>query len=259
MTDRGAILAAMRSAARAAGEIALKAFRPGARTSARIEYKAGGSPVTEADIAANNVLHAALSEKFPDIGWFSEESVKSDDRLGKRRLFIADPIDGTRAFIAGEADWAVSLALAEDGAAVAGVLFAPAKGLMIEASLGQGAFADGNRLQPREASVPPIAAGPKPLLDHLESKGFAFTRHPKIPSLALRLAYTATGAVDIAFASKDAHDWDIAAADVILRESGLELADFKGSKPVYNRADPVHPPLIAGPGGLVERVRAIEF
>ena len=79
--------------------LALGFFRHGAATSARIETKAGGSPVTEADLAVDALLKARLGEAFPEAGWLSEESADDPDRLSRRTLLIVDPIDGTRAFV----------------------------------------------------------------------------------------------------------------------------------------------------------------
>ena len=258
MTSLSAITETLRAAAFAAGEIAMRHFRPGGQTSARIEYKQGGSPVTEADIAVNASLQAALAAAYPDIGWFSEESAQSPERTGMRRLFIVDPIDGTRAFIEGNPNWVMSLALVEDGVPVAAVLHGPAIGLTLTATRGIGSMANGEKISQRMlVNDPPVAAGPKPMLDSFEARGLALTRHPKIPSLALRLALVATGALDLAVASKNSHDWDIAAADLILAEAGIGLTDFSGRRPVYNRADPVHPPLVAGLDSLRARLLAL--
>jgi myo-inositol-1(or 4)-monophosphatase len=113
-------------AAREAGAIALTYFRPGERTSARIDYKAGGSPVTEADFAVDAFLRARLGAAFPGAGWLSEETEDDPRRLACSNILIVDPIDGTRGFLAGDPRWAVSIALVVAGRPVAGVVHAPA-------------------------------------------------------------------------------------------------------------------------------------
>ncbi len=113
-------------AAQRAGEVAMSYFRLGARTTAHVEFKEGGSPVTEADLRANDELHRVLSAEFPGVGWLSEETADSAERLGKSEVLIVDPIDGTRAFLTGDARWAVSVALVSGDRAIAGVVHAPA-------------------------------------------------------------------------------------------------------------------------------------
>jgi myo-inositol-1(or 4)-monophosphatase len=243
------VLAVLADAATAAGAAAASYFRRGAQTSAEVSYKSGDSPVSEADIAANRVLERMLRDAFPDYGWISEETVDGDARLKADRIFIADPIDGTRAFIAGDANWCVSVALAEHGHPVAGVVHAPELGLTFTASRGAGAFCNDApiRCSDRTALEGSAAAGPRPLLDRLEMvMGQRLLRGPKTPSLALRLVQAANGVFDIALASDGAHDWDIAAADVILREAGGVLLDAGGLRPVYNTANLRRGLLVAG-------------
>ena len=110
----------LRSAAVSAGLIAASFFRRDLKT----WTKENASPVTEADITVDRYLHNALTAARPTYGWLSEESADNPERLERRRVFIVDPIDGTRGFIRGEDSWTVSLAIAEDGVAVAGVVYA---------------------------------------------------------------------------------------------------------------------------------------
>ena len=110
------------------GALALEYFRPGARTSARVEMKAGGSPVSEADLEANLLLKRRLREALPQAGWLSEETVDDFERLTRRSLIVVDPIDGTRAFVTGDPRWAVSAALVVEGRPIAGAVYAPALG-----------------------------------------------------------------------------------------------------------------------------------
>ncbi len=112
---------ALEEVMQAAGALALSMFA----TDLKTWTKGNNSPVTEADLAVNRLLQARLAALDPAIGWLSEESVDNADRLAARRLWVVDPIDGTRGFMAGSPDWAISVALVEDGAPALAALFAP--------------------------------------------------------------------------------------------------------------------------------------
>lgn len=251
------MLAVLERAARAAGAVALARYRPGTAPDARVSYKEGGSPVTEADFAANAVLIEHLRERYPDYGWLSEETADTDQRLSRRAVFVVDPIDGTRAFLAGADNWTVCAALVLDGEPVAGVVHAPVLDLCLSAARGAGAHVNGRRL-----AVGPLAAdpcrftGPASMFSRLSPLLGGGVHLPRIASLAFRLASVPLGQADIALASANAHDWDIAAADIILSEAGARLVDLGGNKLIYNRLDPVHPALIAGAPSLLGRLLA---
>src|SRR3954468_19660942 len=119
--------------AREAGGIARRYFRRGEKTSARIWSKHGGSPVTEADVAVDSFLKVELSAALPESGWLFEETTDEPSRLASRRVWIVDPIDGTRAFLSGHPDWSIAIALLVDGEPVLGAGHAPAHGLLYEA------------------------------------------------------------------------------------------------------------------------------
>ena len=242
-------------AARAAGDTAMPFFNAGRETSARISWKEGDSPVSEADHAANDALEAMLRRARPGYQWVSEETADALDRLSASRVFVVDPIDGTRAFIAGKLQWSVSVALVVDGEPAAGVIHAPALGLTYAAGRGVGATRNGRpiRCSARQALQGASAAGPKQTLDDLERLASVRLDHaPKVPSLALRLALAAEGKVDVALASGGAHDWDVAAADAILREAGGALLDLDARPLVYNRPSLRRGPLCAGPPVLAQ-------
>ena len=129
-----------------AGEIALRWFRPGERTSARTDYKDGGSPVTEADLAVDRYLAERLRPLFPEAAWLSEETADSDARLSAETVIVVDPIDGTRGFAEGDSRWSVSIALVRDGRPIAGAIAAPAAGDRYLAAEGGGAWRNGERL-----------------------------------------------------------------------------------------------------------------
>lgn len=241
------LLPSLRETTRAAGRMANDFFRHGSKTSARTWSKHGGSPVTEADIAVDEFLKERLSRLLPEAGWLSEETADDPARLAKPLVWVVDPIDGTRAFSSGHPDWSISIALLSDQRPVIGLLFAPAHAAFYEAILGEGATRDGAPIAPSTAVrlVGARVAGPKPLVDRLDAEAGPVTRLDRIPSLALRLARVAEGAVDVALVSTNSHDWDLAAADLILHEAGARLSTFTGAPPLYNRAEPVHGELLA--------------
>jgi myo-inositol-1(or 4)-monophosphatase len=235
VTDALAARDLLVSAAREAGAVALEYFNPGARTSARVVTKAGGSPVTDADFAADALLKRRLQEALPDAGWLSEETVDDFERLSRRSLIIVDPIDGTRGFVTGDPRWAVSVALVVGERPVAGVVYAPALDETYAAARGHGATFNGESLMSAAGWPPRVAAGPKLLIEAMAAElGASVEIIPRVPSLAYRLCLAARGAVDFAIATTDSHDWDIAAADLLLEEAGARLIDVSGERLRYN-------------------------
>ncbi|HWJ75335.1 MAG TPA: 3'(2'),5'-bisphosphate nucleotidase CysQ [Kaistia sp.] len=236
-------LALISAAAVEAGRIALGFFG----NNPRAWTKGGDSPVTEADIASDRSLHAALTTARPSYGWLSEESADTPERLGRSRVFVVDPIDGTRGFMEGNVDWCVSVGIVEAGRPRVGVLFAPARQELYEATLGGGVRLNGATI----ASSSPAAgaalhfAGPLRHMRALSGAGFEVADRRVTPSLAYRLALVAAGRIDIATAAADARDWDLAAADLLVHEAGGTLCDAAGAPIRYNRPDPRHPALIA--------------
>jgi len=242
------------SAAREAGAVALGYFRAGARTSAKVTAKEGGSPVTEADFAADSLLKRRLMEALPDAGWLSEETADDLQRLARWSVIVVDPIDGTRAFVIGDPRWTVSAALIVDGRPVAGVVHAPALGETYAAARGAGATFNGAPMA-ASASPPRVAAGPKPLVEAMAAGlGVSVEVTPRIPSLAYRLALAARGAIDFAIAAENSHDWDIAAADILLEEAGARLIDASGERLRYNAREVRRGALLAAPDEAAPRL-----
>ncbi len=236
----------LRSAAEEAGAIAMSFFR----NSPDVWYKnAGRSPVSEADMAVNRYLRERLAAARPGYGWLSEESEDSASRLEKDMVFVVDPIDGTRAFLAGEPDWCVSVALAARGRPVAGVLFAPALNERWHGAAGEGAFLDGVPLPfhvEGDVDTPMRIAMPESVADQLFPAASTWIdRRAGGPSLALRLARVAGGRLDATFVRAKASEWDIAAAHVLLCETGHALTDDRGAEVRYNLPDPTCGLLIA--------------
>lgn len=233
----------LRSAAVTAGIIAAGYFRKDLKT----WTKENASPVSEADIVLDKYLNNALLSARPDYGWLSEESVDNPERLSHRRVFVVDPIDGTRGFIRGEDSWTVSLAVVEDGVAIAGVVYAPVRDEMYDAAIGDGARLNGKPLirQRHPGRTAPLIPAPGAVHQELQAAGLDYTRGPAYPSLAYRLVQVATGKLDAAVARRGSQDWDIAAAALILEESGIGFADVCVGFPQFNKRDVRHGALAA--------------
>jgi myo-inositol-1(or 4)-monophosphatase len=228
-------------AVREAGQIALKYFRG----SIRSWTKGHDSPVSEADIAVDEFLRARLSRE--GFGWLSEESQDDRTRLSAERLFIVDPIDGTRSYLAGREDWSIVAAVVDKGRPVAAAVYAPVDDELYLAASGQGATRNGSRIVTTGGSALAGAriAGPKSMLDRLTSIDPETIHEPKIHSLALRMTRVAEGRIDAAFASINAYDWDLAAADLLVHEAGGAMTNLTGEALVYNLHDPVHGAILA--------------
>ncbi len=228
----------MRKAGALARKTAQSAFRHWTKGEDR-------SPVTEADIAVNDLLHQQLTALCPGAGWLSEETaeIPSSTTL----MWIVDPIDGTRAFISGRADWSISVALVEDGRPLVAALYAPVSEEIFLAARGTGATLNGtpNKANEGDGLRGAKIAGPKRYLDRFSSLAEGTLAQPKVHSLALRLARVAQGALDAAFSSRGSHDWDLAAADLLVHEAGGALTDFTGRPLKYSGSQAVHGALIA--------------
>ncbi len=238
----------LRDAAREAGAIAMRYFGK----NPQVWMKGGTSPVSEADHAADAYLRETLLAARPDYGWLSEETIDNPARLQARRTFVVDPIDGTRGFLEGLRSWCVSVAVVEDGRTLAGVLECPAKGETYWALPGQGAFRNGKPIAVRQPADTIEIGGLKQLIDLMPVEWLRRVhRAAHIPSLAYRLAMVANGTLDATFVKPNAHDWDIAAADLILREAGGGLIDGHGRAPLYAGEVIRHGALVAGSGELL--------
>jgi myo-inositol-1(or 4)-monophosphatase len=227
---------------RDAGALALAKFR----SPLKIWNKNNSSPVCEVDIAVNDLLRERLSDAADGIGWLSEESLDDPARMQARQLWIVDPIDGTRAYIGGLPDWSISVALVENGRPVVAAVFAPVADEMFFATAGAGATLNNSPIKVTTGTLDGArAAAPAGYLNRLRALDPRLVAVPKIHSLALRFARVAGGQIDAAFASGNSHDWDLAAADLLVHEAGGALTTFAGQLLTYNRADPVHAPLVA--------------
>lgn len=216
---------------------------------ATAEAKAGGSPVTEADHAANRVICAGLSEAFPDDAVLSEESRDSAARLAADRVWIVDPLDGTKEFLACNGEFAVMIGLAVAGRAVLGVVNLPARDELFAAAEGAGAWreADGGRWPLRCSPAPEALrlvgsrSHAEPLVVRLQ-RAMGITDVLPSGSVGVKCALIAAGERDLYLHPVPyLKEWDTCAPEVILREAGGEVTDCLGEALRYNKPDPVQP------------------
>ena len=222
------------SAALRAGEIAQRHFRS---DHAVWDKGDGQGPVTEADLEVDQMLRESLLGACPDHGWLSEETPDSPDRLRRERLFIVDPIDGTRAFAEGHRTWAHSIALAKAGQVVAGVVYLPMLNRLFTARLGHGAQLNGHtiRASDRAELAGSTVLAARPALDpvHWDGAVPAFERHFR-SSLAYRLSLIGQGRFDSMLTLRDSWEWDIAAGGLIAAEAGATVSDRCGAALKFN-------------------------
>jgi len=242
--DLSQISAQLEAAVRDAGVLARGMFGPALKNWTKGPT---ASPVSEADIAVDDLLRARLTAGNEGIAWLSEESADDPARLAARYVWIVDPIDGTRAYIAGLPDWAVSAALVADGRPVVACLYAPVTEQFFAARAKAGATCNGMAIAATTGAELNGArvAGPRNLLERLGAVMPPFTAMPRLRSLALRLAQVAHSTCDVAFAGGNSHDWDLAAADLLVHEAGGALTSLTGEIVTYNRPVPRHGMIVA--------------
>jgi len=228
---------------REAGALARSMFR----TELKSWTKGASSPVSEADIAVNDLLENRLRSATPDYGWLSEESVDDEVRLGKPLVWIVDPIDGTRSYLAGREDWCVSVALVQGDSPLLAAVFAPVSDEFFFAARGSGATLNEVAIQATSGTSLdfPRIAGPKPLVERLNRGPGEISLYPRIGSLALRLCRVAEGRLDAAFAGGQSRDWDLAAANLIVQEANGNMTALSGDPILYNRQEVTHGVLVA--------------
>jgi myo-inositol-1(or 4)-monophosphatase len=240
--DRTAVRDRLAAAVREGGALALKTFRGQIKS----WIKGHSSPVSEADLAVDALLRQRLPAIL-DAGWLSEETEDDPARLNRADVWVVDPIDGTRAYLQGLADWAVSAALVQAGRPIIAALYAPVTDEMFLSIVGEGATRNG---APMHASAGEQLAGAKfsgakRRLASLAAVEPRIETAPRVPSLALRLARVATGELDGTFTAPNSHDWDLAAADLLVHEAGGVLTTLTGQLLIYNQPEPVHGALVA--------------
>lgn len=246
MTDP-ADIALLTEAAREAGVIA----RAGYEGVARSWEKSKGNPVTETDLAVDRFLNDRLCRARPSYGWLSEESTDNPERLGKTRLFVVDPIDGTLAFIKRKPEFTICIAVVEAGVPSVAVVFNPMTDELFSAVRGAGAQLNGAAIR---VSGRAALEGCRMLVarDVIEHKAWP-TPWPamelgKRSSIAYRMALVANGSYDGMMALSSKHEWDTAAGTLIVQEAGGIVSGHSGAPLAYNQEKPLHRSVVcAGP------------
>ena len=250
----GEILDRIRKALEAATR-ALSPFVPG---KVKADFKSGDDPVTEADRAANRVLREVLLRDGE--GWLSEESEDDLERLGRDRVWIVDPLDGTREFVAGIPEWCVSVALVEKGQAVAGGISNPTTGEIILGGRGQGVTCNGLPVRPsQKASL----EGSRVLASRSEVKRGEWDRFQggslvvqPLGSVAYKLALVAAGKADATWTLTPKHEWDVAAGVALVTAAGGGVRSLAGCPLTFNNRSALLPGLVAGGPHLIEPLSA---
>jgi len=223
------VLEAVSAVVREAGRIA--AGRCG--TDYKRWEKAPGHPVCEIDLEVDAFLRERLSALDPEAGWLSEETLDASDRMERRRLWVVDPIDGTRDYLRGRPGWCVSVALVEERTPLLGILDAPARGEHWTARKGAGAWRNGERLR---VSARRELAGARVPTDQLPAVDGDLVAVAKPNSIALRIALVAAGEADLVATLKWGFEWDIAAAALIAAEAGATVTGALGQPLAFNSA-----------------------
>ncbi|MEN8237637.1 MAG: 3'(2'),5'-bisphosphate nucleotidase CysQ [Actinomycetota bacterium] len=234
--------------------VVLEQFTPGAIDST---LKSGGDPLTEADLAVDKVLRNILPAEGE--GWLSEETADSSERLNKKRVWIVDPIDGTREFIEGIPEWCISIGLIEDGKPVAGGIHNPATGERITGTVDSGVVYTGpnealGAITLDEASV----GASRSEMRRGEWDGYGDSAFTIVPmgSVAYKLALVASGRLDATWTLVPKNEWDLAAGAALLASSGGWGVLKDGSRPTWNDEDPLVPGFIATTAALRDEVAA---
>jgi myo-inositol-1(or 4)-monophosphatase len=251
------------SAVAAAGEAVMRWFG----SALEVTFKEPGQPLTAADLEADRILRERLLSGSPEYGWLSEETADRPDRLARDRVWIVDPIDGTRSFIGGRPEFAISVGLAERGRAILGIVSNPASGEIFWALEGGGAYRRGRggaeaRLQMQ------ADAGPRSLLvsrSELAAGEFDPFRDSwqvlPLGSTAYKLARVAAGAGSAFVSRGPKSEWDVCAGALLVQEAGGVVTDLDGRPIGYNRADPYVHGIAAGSAAdhaaLIDRVRSL--
>lgn len=244
----------IRTALRAAAE-AVRPFNPGA-----VEYREKserGDPVTAADHAIDGVLHRILPREGE--GWLSEETVDNPDRLDCNRVWIVDPLDGTREFVDGIPEWCISIGLVEEGVPVAGGILNPSTNEEVVGSLETGVTLNG---APAGMTGREGLQGAVILASRSEWKRGEWDRFHDAPfqvkpcgSVAYKLAQVAAGLADGTWTLVPKHEWDVAGGAALVEAAGGRVIFADGSQPKFNRRNPKLPNFLAAQGTLLDEFR----
>ena len=242
-------------AAKKAGEIILKYYK----SEYEIKDKSYRNPVTTADFEADKLLKEILLNKYPKYGWLSEETVDSKDRLSKDKVWVVDPLDGTKEFIEGVPNFVISIGLVKNGVPIVGVLFNPVTKELFSAKKNQGAFLNGKTIncisknKIREMVILNSRSEIRKGLWKPFKNSFKFLK--PVGSVAYKLGLTAAGNSNIFASLRPKNEWDICAGNCIINEAGGELIDLNGNQRIYNlKKTLIKPGIIAGSIDAVKKV-----
>jgi myo-inositol-1(or 4)-monophosphatase len=218
-----------------------------------VREKGEDNPVTTADLEADQALRRTLLQGAPGTGWLSEETVDSAERLEAQEVWVVDPIDGTKEFIGGIPEFAISIGLASQGEMILGVLYNPPKNELFWAEKGAGAFLNGEPIQVSGRSDLDgsllIASRSEVGRGEFEDYGTSFQVKP-VGSIAYKLAQIAAGEADLTWSLGPKNEWDIAAGHCLIHEAGGKVTDPDGEPFRFNRPDPLVPGILASNGRL---------
>ena len=242
-------------AAKEAGAIIMEYYK----ADYEIHDKGYHNPVTTADHAADSLLKEMLTESCPDYGWLSEETVDSPDRLSKERVWVVDPLDGTKEFIEGVPQFVVSIAIVENGEPVVGVLYNPVTKDTFTAAKGEGAFLNDEPVRcvtkDNVSDMVILNSRSETRRGLWEPFANTFGELRAIGSVAYKLGLTAAGKADIFASLRPKNEWDICAGNCIINEAGGKLIDLNGNIRRYNQEYTIiEPGLIAGETEAVAKV-----
>src|SRR5882757_2580127 len=234
-TDLTRELKLAKKAAREAGEILRSYWK---REGYHIGSKGHDNPVTQADLEADAAIKKALRDPFPSYGWLSEETVDNDARLKCRRVWIVDPLDGTKEFINGIPEFSVAIALVEDGVPILGVTYNPIKREMYWAARGTGCHLNTRRVRVTRTRTLKGATVLASRSETARGEWQVFHGLLKVSptgSVAYKLAMVAAGKGDATFTRSPKSEWDIASGAALIMEAGGVITDIKGREIRFNQ------------------------
>lgn len=203
--------------------------------------KSNNTIVTQADLLANDILRTHLLSTFTADGWLSEETVDENHRLHCRRVWIVDPIDGTKEYASGIPEYAISVALVEKGVPILSAIFNPAKNELFHAVSGKGAWLNDKKIYCRKASSNNFfLLASRTEYQRGEWRSYQ-QNHKVMPvgSIAYKLALVAAGNADATFSLGPKHEWDIAAGVLLVTEAGGIVTNKNKEKFIFNRIQPL--------------------
>jgi myo-inositol-1(or 4)-monophosphatase len=222
-------------------------------------YKANEDPVTTADLKADSILREGLTKDFPDTGWLSEETRDDYSRLDEKMVWIVDPIDGTKEFVSGIPEYAVSVALVENGLPVLAAVYNPAADELFTAAAGKGAWLNGKAINSEhELTEKPTLLASRSEIKRGEFEPFEpFARIRPCGSIAYKLALVAAGMADATFSLGPKNEWDIAAGVLLVNESGGKANNLNGTPFVFNQRTTLVDGIVAATSQAAQPVRML--